>query len=354
MKNQIVVPTGYMGSGSSAITDLISEIEGYYSENGSYEYILMHCPDGIFDLEDKLLNGNNCIRSDEAIHRFQICMNELYQKKFYWPGGYQKKISEDFIIYCCNFIQNLNPIEIRDTYWYFQEKPSGIKMYMVHVLRKLFKKLGFYKTLINVPLQYQNMQVVIPDEKKFFHEARVLLENIYNDLGYASKNLILDQFLLPHNLFRIKNYFDDSLRVFVVDRDPRDVFILNKYFWKEQKCPVPYPLQVDEFCRMYKAVRESERIVSDTRILRLHFEDLVFNYEQVLSKIYLFLGIEAEAHEKYKRTKFNPDISVNNTMLFKKGEFDFQEMNVIEKKLSDYLYDFPDKYKFKNKKTNIF
>ena len=111
---------------------------------------------------------------------------------------------------------------------------------------------------------------------------------------------------------------------------------------------------MDEFCRMYKAVRESERIVSDTRILRLHFEDLVFNYEQVLSKIYLFLGIEAEAHEKYKRTKFNPDISVNNTMLFKKGEFDFQEMNVIEKKLSDYLYDFPDKYKFKNKKTNIF
>ena len=27
--NKIIVPTGYMGSGSSAITDLLSEIDGY-------------------------------------------------------------------------------------------------------------------------------------------------------------------------------------------------------------------------------------------------------------------------------------------------------------------------------------
>lgn len=28
MENKIVIPTGYMGSGSSAVTDLLSEVDG--------------------------------------------------------------------------------------------------------------------------------------------------------------------------------------------------------------------------------------------------------------------------------------------------------------------------------------
>ena len=54
---QIIVPTGYMGSGSSAITDLISEIEGYDAPNGTFEYVFLHCPNGVFDLAYKLLIG---------------------------------------------------------------------------------------------------------------------------------------------------------------------------------------------------------------------------------------------------------------------------------------------------------
>ena len=66
--NNVVMPVGYMGSGSSAITDLISEVQGYKAENGNFEYVLLHCPNGLFDLEDKLLHGNNALRSDEALH----------------------------------------------------------------------------------------------------------------------------------------------------------------------------------------------------------------------------------------------------------------------------------------------
>ena len=33
---KIIVPTGYMGSGSSAITDFISEIEGYDADKGTF------------------------------------------------------------------------------------------------------------------------------------------------------------------------------------------------------------------------------------------------------------------------------------------------------------------------------
>ena len=64
---RIIVPMGYMGSGSSAITDLISEFKDCQNEYKSYEYVLLHCPNGLFDLEDKLLIGNNAIRSDNRL-----------------------------------------------------------------------------------------------------------------------------------------------------------------------------------------------------------------------------------------------------------------------------------------------
>ena len=68
---KIIVPTGYMGSGSSAITDLLTELEGYDADTGTFEYVFLHCPNGLFDLEDKLLKGNNALRSDEALHSFK-------------------------------------------------------------------------------------------------------------------------------------------------------------------------------------------------------------------------------------------------------------------------------------------
>ena len=37
-KNKVIIPTGYMASGSSVVTDLISEFEGYDAAEGSFEY----------------------------------------------------------------------------------------------------------------------------------------------------------------------------------------------------------------------------------------------------------------------------------------------------------------------------
>lgn len=71
-QHKIVIPTGYMGSGSSAVTDLLSEIDGYSCTNGNFEYVFMHCPNGVFDLEDKLLKGNNDLRSDESFRHFIV------------------------------------------------------------------------------------------------------------------------------------------------------------------------------------------------------------------------------------------------------------------------------------------
>ncbi|MEG2685150.1 MAG: hypothetical protein RR929_03700, partial [Erysipelotrichaceae bacterium] len=79
--NKIIVPTGYMGSGSSAFTSIVDEYKDYKALNDKFEYVFLHCPNGLFDLEDKLLSGNAHLKSDEALHSFYNTMKDLYDKK---------------------------------------------------------------------------------------------------------------------------------------------------------------------------------------------------------------------------------------------------------------------------------
>ena len=52
---KIIVPTGYMGSGSSAVTDLLKEYPVLNTKNSDFEFVFLHAPNGVFDLENKLL-----------------------------------------------------------------------------------------------------------------------------------------------------------------------------------------------------------------------------------------------------------------------------------------------------------
>lgn len=144
---KIIVPTGYMGSGSSAITDLISEFKDCQNEFKTYEYVLLHCPNGLFDLEDKLLIGNNAIRSDEAIRSFENQMQKLYNKKFWWVGNYQKIISPDFMKITKEYINKIQEFNFPG-YWYTHEEVNA-KMFFKLLIRKPLKILTMNKVRFN-------------------------------------------------------------------------------------------------------------------------------------------------------------------------------------------------------------
>lgn len=351
--NQILVPTGYMGSGSSAITNIVSEISGYDINNDSFEFVLLHCPDGLFDLEDKLLIGNNALRSDEAIYRFRTCMQDLYQKKNYWISGYKTIISDKFLSYCDEFIDQLIDYSTDEVYWYFQQNPISANMQIKNYLRRLIGKITGGKIRLQRPVSYPRISLAFPNEEKFYSLAKKFLAEIFDDLGYAEHNLVLDQFLLPHNLFRINNYFDNNLRVIVVDRDPRDIFILNKYIWKPQGIAVPYPTEIHQFCTCYKKIREIEKQTLDCRILRVQFEDLIYNYDDELKEIYDFLGVSKDLHiNKFKF--FDPNQSINNTQLFLLKDRFEEDISVIQESLPEYIYQFPHKPGHEKKDVTIF
>lgn len=325
---KIIVPTGYMGSGSSAITDLISEFKDCQNEFKTYEYVLLHCPNGLFDLEDKLLIGNNAIRSDEAIRSFENQMQKLYNKKFWWVGNYQKIISPDFMKITKEYINKIQEFNFPG-YWYTHEEVNA-KMFFKLLIRKPLKILTMNKVRFNKILKYSDgMRISYVDSKKFYEESHKYIYKIIEEISKGKENIILDQFLLPFNLFRVDNYFDDKLRVIVVARDPRDVFIINKYIWQQKQICVPFPLEVNEFCNFYKKMRESEKKCTSNKVLRINFEDLIYNYDTKIKEITKFLDFKESDHIN-KKTRFIPEMSIKNTQLFRKEEYR-EECKVIEK-----------------------
>lgn len=341
---QIIITTGYMGSGSSAITDLLTEFDGVNTCNNDFEYIFMHCPNGVFDLEDKLLRGNNALRSDEAIRQFRMEMQKLFSLKNYWPGLYERCVSKEFINIVDRYIASIVQMKIEGAYWYYTEIPDTVRLQLSHFINKVLRKLSFGKLHTKKILKYPDMYISIPMEKEFFDATKLFLQEFF-DL-FVGNRVVLDQFILPHNLYRYDNYFDTA-KVIVVERDPRDVFYSNKYVWMPQQCGIPYATDVSLFCEHYKRMRKNEKVVSNPNILRIHFEDLVYCYDETLKQIEIHLGLEDVDHIR-KRTKFNPDISINNIGLYQKYDKYSDEFMYMTEYLKEYLYNFDDKSVVKN------
>lgn len=133
--NKILVPTGYMGSGSSAVTDILAEIDGCSARDGDFEFVFLHCPNGVFDLEDKLLHGNNAIRSDEALHSFLGTMKQLCTKKYWWVGHYNEHVGPGFYDLCLRFVDELT-FSRPNYYWYWQENTNA-RMFVELCIRKI-------------------------------------------------------------------------------------------------------------------------------------------------------------------------------------------------------------------------
>lgn len=343
---KVVVPTGYMGSGSSAITDLLDGLEDFDVSRSTFEFVFLHCPNGVFDLEDKLLQGNNAVRSDEALHSFYKTMQQLYKKKYWWVGHYNKYIGAGFWDATETYVRALTEFS-PDYYWYYQENTVP-QMIPRLFFNKILKHLPKGDKFIKKPLMYAPMWISYVDRGVFYDVSKKYIYTIFDIMGKQSKNIVLDQLLLPFNLHRFSNYFDDDVEVFVVERDPRDVFIANKYYWSSANEPVPYPKDVNEFCRFYKKLRQMEKRTEHPQIHRIHFEDLIYDYADTVGKIFEILEVKGDT----KKTKFDPSCSIYNTQLFLKDQRYKQECEVIANQLKEYLYDFP--YEILHKVNKVF
>lgn len=336
---RIVITAGYMGTGSSAMTDLLSEFKLVNNKYKDFEYIFLHCPNGVFDLEDKLLVGNNSMRSDEALHSFRKAMKDLYDVKFWWPGNYQSVIGKDFMNIVDEYIDSITLLKL-DNFWYYQEKPNKVNMIKYLLLYGL-NKISNNKFKHKKILIYNKMYLSYIDKENFYKNSKKFINKIVNLIDSDnSDDILLDQLLLPHNAYRIENYFDDNIRMFIVDRDPRDVYVLNKYIWRKKGISVPYSLNVHKFCIQYKEIRKSVKEYNKNYVMNIQFEDLIYNYDNTLKQIKKFMNYKDNDHIN-KKKRFDPNKSIANTQVYLSNEVNKEEIKYIEKELKEYLYDFP-------------
>lgn len=179
-----------------------------------------------------------------------------------------------------------------------------------------------------------------PSEEKFLKCTQDYIHNLFHFVVPKDMDILMvDQLLPPMNLKRYLRYFKDPVQVVVVDRDPRDVFILDKYVWKDGILPN----DVETFCKWFRytrAHRKEENLNTDN-IRFIRFEDLIYKYGDTTSRLRDWLGLSEKNHSKAGRI-FNPNISRGNTQTWKDLPQSKNEIEYIEGNLSEYLYKFPD------------
>lgn len=138
----------------------------------------------------------------------------------------------------------------------------------------------------------------------------------------------------PQNCFP---FFRDP-KAIVVDRDPRDLWLVSKYA-RDAKGEARFmPRQdVKVFVEYYKRLRENQERKDTDQIIFIQFEDSIYNYDETVKKIGGFLGCKNHAEPK---KYFKPEISINNTRLMNRYPQCKEEINYIEKMLPEYLFDF--------------
>ena len=329
----IIGACGFGATGSSVITDYMKEF-GNVQVKDSLEFTYVSGLDGLLYLERAVMNPyNRTGDSINAIKRFE----EMVQRK---EQSYERHglSAEKFQQSAKEFI---DAITMAKWYWHDGEKkstnrysPKGIlskyleKKYIPEMERKTGKRAKIWP-LTEVKLS------VRPDN--FYEAARKHVDELLSAMGLDTNGIIaLDQ-PFPGNFPQACFPFYKDPYAVVVDRDPRDLYVFGKtkLMGKMRFFPID---DVEDFITYYRCLRKDQPYLQDDpRILRLRFEDMVYEYDKTTAILREFLHLPENPHPK---SVFDPSLSIANTQVFKRFPQFAADVKKIEEALPEYLFDF--------------
>lgn len=340
----IITTTGFFGTGSSVITNLFQEFTNIDTGQGEYEIRLLYDPDCISDLEYYLVENPHRQITSYAIKRFRksidynsnLLTNHHYERIC---NGNFKKISYEYIDEICDLKYNgYSYIDLLDkgTLFGFLNR-CYMKMKKI-IYNHCGWRLDFLpETLISAnTLQYGGTY----DSEKFLRATRKYVGEFLKYCNATNKEiLMLDQLVPPTNIGRYMRYFpnEEKVRIFVVDRDPRDLYVTCKYFYKTDGIPCRTP---EEFCQWFVWTRGQSLKYQDPEcVMRVQFEDLIYKYEESWEKIVSFCGLNKDLCTMRKKY-FDPNLSLQNTQVWLRYKQAEQDVNYIYNHLKEYCYDY--------------
>lgn len=325
----------YYGSGSSAVTDFVSEFNTIYSFTDE-EFRFVQDPDGIADLEYNLVENFNRHNSGHAIKRYKklvdfYCGNVFGSKYEGFFRGNWRKYSDEYI-------KNLTDFTYHG-WWQYDLLDKGSFFYFrKRILNKLFK-ITIWRKQPERTLNTMKNEITYcahPSEEEFLRYTREYLEKLFGSVSQGADTIMVDQIVPPTNLNRYLRYFND-IKVAVVDRDPRDIFVLEKYVWRDGIIPS----DVELFCKWFKYTRahRNQDSFDGKKIKYVQFEDMVYRYEKTKKELMQWLDLEEKDHlDKFRY--FDPSKSIMNTQTWKRIKCNQDDIKYIERELPEFLYQF--------------
>ena len=326
---------GYGFTGSGAVIDLLKE----YSD-------ILVCDkaelqeafkiDGLQDLEYHLTKQyTRHMSGDIAILRFKKSIT------YYKTPIVKKAIpSKEYLQIANKFIDSL----IQGSWWGIDNFDYNTGHPYLNFIILLYKKFIFpwYEKITGHPFNHwpaRKMYLSIQPEhfyKKAISFTDALIKAITDD---PNQTVVFDQIFEGNAPQQCFPFFRDP-KAIVVDRDPRDLFLIGKYAKRSAGEARFMPREdVRVFTEYYKRLRMNQKKENTDKILFIQFEDLIYNYDAIVTQIENFVGCH---NHKYCKKYFDPDISINNTQLFNNPQYqkNLKEIQYIEKNLSNYLFNF--------------
>jgi hypothetical protein len=343
----LLATTGYGSTGSSAATNILEEFKDVKSL-GNEEFTFAHEPDGIADLEDSLHEGHR-LKTDLAVKRFLLLSRQLAS-----GDQYKKHFNGKFAFFADEYINSIIKCKW-DGWWHraFETRSiSAGENFRFRLAEQLFNwRLGKMEYNLYEPDNwFPNYKPVIEnyygnitdknEENEFikhtksFTDKLIQEENAHGNFKY----ILLDQAIPPILPSKYSRYFTRP-KTIIIDRDPRDLYVINKSLWGVGFIP---SASVEMFIDWFKATRKmcKKELIHIDDLLFLSFESLIYNYDISLEKIYNFIDLPEKYHVN-KLKRFNPDLSRRNTQVFLQYPDLFSDIKRIENELEEYCYAFP-------------
>lgn len=323
---------GYHDTGASVVDDLLRECDNIAQGESNAELRVLHDPDGISDLEYHLVNDPHRLGGSLAIRRFMAYCQKQSRMEQKLLGKEWNTITKDFAESLANikFKGWLEGDELFFPLW--KQKWYWCIRAFNYFAPKCIKKQRWHNFFPNEETYYASLS-----EQEFLDKTRKFVDWICTTMNPDNKEyLVLDQFASTHNPVNACRYTDD-LKIIIVDRDPRDLYIHDVKMYEEH---ILAP-EAKDFAVQYRRMRREVVKDDPQKVLRVKYEELIWEYDKTIQKVFDFLGIDPSVHHVARKKFFNPAISINGTQLWKRYPQYAKEVKFIENELKDMLYQYP-------------
>ena len=330
---QLLTVSSYYGTGSSAVTDFLSEFDNVKSLT-NYEFRFAHDPDGLSELEYNLVDNFNRHNSGHALKRYRNLVD--YYSNHFMVTRYEPFFNNKWKEISYNYIESLTDFKYKGIWQYdFYDKGPWYEFW--HKLPTRILSRTIWRNKPDRTFFFGDMETFAshPTREKFIKCTKDYTDSLMKEANLENKPfVILDQLLPSSNIEHHMRYFN-NVRTFVVDRDPRDLYLLAKYEWNDNIVP----RDIDLFCKWFRytrGMREVENWNPD-KVMYVQFEDLIYKYDETTDNILEWIGIKKE-HHVFQKKYLNPAISIKNTRYWEQHPEYKPEADKIKNELSEYLY----------------